>query len=269
MKGKMMNRQSIPAFAKLFFAMQLLSIAALAQMPALSPLPGTASLSQAANPTQFTFVLAGDNRPAHSGDPQSAVPGNIFCAGQKMEPPAGFVLVTGDTIPGKDPQHPKRMHDQYKEFLGIAARAGVPVFNAPGNHEMDDSNETPSKTMKDLYRKYMAGTYGAFSYETGVAIAECAIRPGHVLSVEVLHGLGWRLVAVIHFMIARRVEVRNAGAGGDAQKFLVLIVHALGVLRVFSGDGIPGPEHEGRGRIHSLYSAEDVSRNGGLRIAGV
>ena len=166
-----MNRQSIPAFAKLFFAMQLLSIAALAQMPALSPLPGTGSLSQAANPTQFTFVLAGDNRPAHSSDPQSAVPGNIFCAVQRMNPPAAFVLWTGDTISGKDPQHPKRMHDQYKEFLGIAARAGVPVFNAPGNHEMDDSKETPSKTMKDLYRKYMAGTYGAFNYGNSRFIA--------------------------------------------------------------------------------------------------
>jgi 3',5'-cyclic AMP phosphodiesterase CpdA len=81
-----------------------------------------------------------------------------------MNPPAAFVLWTGDTISGKDPQHPKRMHDQYKEFLGIAARAGVPVFNAPGNHEMDDSKETPSQAMNDLYRKYMAGTYGAFSY---------------------------------------------------------------------------------------------------------
>jgi len=151
--------------------MQLLSIAALAQMPALSPLPGTGSLSQAANPTQFTFVLAGDNRPAHSSDPQSAVPGNIFCAVQRMNPPAAFVLWTGDTISGKDPQHPKRMHDQYKEFLGIAARAGVPVFNAPGNHEMDDSKETPSKTMKDLYRKYMAGTYGAFNYGNSRFIA--------------------------------------------------------------------------------------------------
>lgn len=159
-----MDRQSIPSFAKLFFAVQFLSMAALAQMPALSPLPGTGSLSQAANSTQFAFVLAGDNRPAHSGDPQSAIPGNIFCAVQRMNPPAAFVLWTGDTISGKDPQHPKRMHDQYKEFLGIAARAGVPVFNAPGNHEMDDSKETPSKTMKDLYRKYMAGTYGAFSY---------------------------------------------------------------------------------------------------------
>lgn len=159
-----MDRQSIPSFAKLFFTVQFLSMAALAQMPALSPLPGTGSVSQAANPTQFTFVLAGDNRPAHSSDPQSAVPGNIFCAVQRMNPPAAFVLWTGDTISGKDPQHPKRMHDQYKEFLGIAARAGVPVFNAPGNHEMDDSTETPSKSMKDLYRKYMAGTYGAFSF---------------------------------------------------------------------------------------------------------
>jgi 3',5'-cyclic AMP phosphodiesterase CpdA len=164
MKGKMMDRQTIPAFAKLLFTVQLLSIAAVAQMPALSQLPQTPALSQPANPTQFTFVLAGDNRPAHSRDPQSAVPGNIFCAVQRMNPPAAFVLWTGDTISGKDPQHPKRMHDQYKEFLGIAARAGVPVFNAPGNHEMDDSKETPSKTMKDLYKKYMAGTYGAFSY---------------------------------------------------------------------------------------------------------
>src|ERR1700739_904498 len=63
------------------------------------------------------------------------------------------------------------MHDQYKEFLGIAPRAGVPVFNAPGNHEMDDSTETPSQTMKDLYRKYMAGTYGAFSYGNSRFIA--------------------------------------------------------------------------------------------------
>src|SRR4051794_20442067 len=160
----MMDWQSVSAFAKLFFAVQFLSIAALAQMPALSPLPGTGSLSQPTISTQFIFVLAGDNRPAHSSDPQSAVPGNIFCAVQRMNPPAAFVLWTGDTISGKDPQHPKRMHDQYKEFLGIATRAGVPVFNAPGNHEMDDSTETPSKVMKDLYRKYMAGTYGAFSY---------------------------------------------------------------------------------------------------------
>ena len=166
-----MDRQSIRACAKLFFAVQFFSIAALAQMPALSPLPGTGSLLQAANPAQFTFVLAGDNRPAHSSDPQSAVPGNIFCAVQRMNPAAAFVLWTGDTISGKDPQHPKRMHDQYKEFLGIAARAGVPVFNAPGNHEMDDSKETPSKTMKDLYRKYMAGTYGAFNYGNSRFIA--------------------------------------------------------------------------------------------------
>src|SRR5215475_10228419 len=105
--------------------------------------------------------------------------------------------------------------------------------------------------------------------ETGIAIAERAVRSGHVLSVEVLHGLRWRLLAVIHFMVARRVENRNAGAGSDAQKFLVLVVDALGMLRGFPGDGISGPEDEGRGRIHFLYSAEDVSRNSGLRIAGV
>src|SRR5215471_7735436 len=105
--------------------------------------------------------------------------------------------------------------------------------------------------------------------ETGIAIAERAIGSGHVLSVEVLHGLRWRLLAVIHFMVARRVENRNAGAGGDAQKFLVLVVDALGMLWGLPGDGISGPEHEGRGRIHSLYCTEDIAGNGRLGIARV
>src|SRR5437588_10664561 len=99
----MMNRQSL-AFSTLFLfcSLQFFCTAATAQMPALSPLPGTGSLSQPADGSKFVFILAGDNRPAHSGDPQSAVPGNIFCAVQRMNPPAAFVLWTGDTISGKD-----------------------------------------------------------------------------------------------------------------------------------------------------------------------
>ena len=108
-----------------------------AQMPELSPLPGTGSLSQPSNPAQFTFVLAGDNRPAHRQCAQPPTPGKIFSAVQQMQnPSAAFVLWTGDTISGKQPDKPKRMRDQYREFLGIAKTAGVPVFNAPGNHEI-------------------------------------------------------------------------------------------------------------------------------------
>src|SRR5215468_11077728 len=104
-----MNRQNTSALTNLFlfFLFQLFCAAALAQMPALSPLPGTGSLSQPTDASKFVFVLAGDNRPAHSGDTQSAVPGNIFCAVQRMNPPAAFVLWTGDTISGKAPEHPR------------------------------------------------------------------------------------------------------------------------------------------------------------------
>jgi hypothetical protein len=168
MKGKMMNRQKT---LFLFFTFQFCYAVALAQMPALSPLPETGSLSKPSDPDKFTFVLAGDNRPLHSTCPQPSTPGKIFSAVRQMSPAAAFVLWTGDTISGKDPQHPKIIQKQYTDFLKIAATANVPVFNAPGNHEMDDANEVPSKPMKALYRKNMAGTYGAFTYGNSRFIA--------------------------------------------------------------------------------------------------
>lgn len=152
-------------------AMLFCAIPGFAQLPALSPLPGTGSLSTPANPAQFTFVLAGDNRPAHKKCSQPPTPGKIFSAVKQMSPPAAFVLWTGDTISGKEPDKPKRMREQYEEFLGIATTAGVPVFNAPGNHEMDDENNAPSKAMQKLYEKYMAQTYGAFTYGNSRFIA--------------------------------------------------------------------------------------------------
>jgi 3',5'-cyclic AMP phosphodiesterase CpdA len=171
MKGNLVNRQSpILANLFLFFSFQFCCTAALAQMPLLSPLPKTGSLSKPADETKFVFVVAGDNRPAHSSCPQPPTPGKIFAAVKAMSPAAAFVLWTGDTISGKDPKN-KLIHDQYKEFLDIAATAGVPVFNAPGNHEMDDDKNVPSSEMKALYRKYMAGTYGGFNYGNSRFIA--------------------------------------------------------------------------------------------------
>jgi hypothetical protein len=93
-----------------------------------------------------------------------------------LNPPAAFVLWTGDTISGKA-KHPKDSKDaqeiaaEYAEFLGIAQTAGVPVFNAPGNHEMDDHSNAPSDAMKKLYETNMAGTYGAFTYGNSRLIA--------------------------------------------------------------------------------------------------
>ena len=155
----------------LMLAPPLLAVASFGQMPKLGPLPGTGSLSAPANPSQFTFVLAGDNRPAHRTCPQPPTPGKIFAAVKEMNPAAAFVLWTGDTIAGKQPDKPKRMRKQYEEFLGIAATAGVPVFNAPGNHEMNDKENCPSKKMRKLYEENMSQTFGAFTYGNSRFIA--------------------------------------------------------------------------------------------------
>lgn len=159
----------------LLFSAQF-SAAAFGQMPALSPLPQTGTLSPPANPSQFTFVISGDNRPAEKGCKQPPTPGKIFAAVNAMIPKAAFVLWTGDTISGKA-KHPKDSKDaaqvvaEYTEFLGIAKTAGVPVFNAPGNHEMDDHDNKPSDAMKALYEKNMAQSYGAFTYGNSRFIA--------------------------------------------------------------------------------------------------
>lgn len=88
-----------------------------------------------------------------------------------MDPAPAFALWTGDTISGKQPDKPERIHEEYQEFLEIAATAGVPVFNAPGNHELDDKNNVPSEDMKALYEKHMAEPYGAFNYGNSRFIA--------------------------------------------------------------------------------------------------
>jgi hypothetical protein len=152
-------------------AFHICAITAAAQMPPLAALPGTGTVSKPVNKGQFTFVIAGDNRPAHKNCPQPPTPGKIFSAIQQMNPPAAFVLWTGDTISGKESDKPKRIREEYKEFLGIAKTGGVPVFNAPGNHELDDESNVPSKAMKKLYQQSMAGTYGAFTYGNSRFIA--------------------------------------------------------------------------------------------------
>jgi len=139
------------------------------QMPLLSPLPKTGQLAKPADPAKFSFILAGDNRPAHKSCAQPPTPGKIFAAVQEMKP--DFVIWSGDTISGKQPDKPKRIHQQYREFLEIARTGGVPVFNAPGNHELDDENNAPSDVMKKLYIEDMGATYGAFSYGNSRFIA--------------------------------------------------------------------------------------------------
>jgi hypothetical protein len=148
-------------------------------MPELTSLPGTGKL--VSNPASdcFVFVVAGDNRPKHKTDGPTKTTSQIFTAAQKANPSLAsckdarpvLVFWTGDSIYGKDPDDESTVKSEYDAFLSIAKQAGVPVFNAPGNHEMDDEKDVPNASMHKFYKKFMGEPYGAFSYGNSRFIA--------------------------------------------------------------------------------------------------
>jgi Calcineurin-like phosphoesterase len=158
------------------------------QFPKLSPVPGTGELID--NPTtRFTFVAAGDNRPSGGKIKQPKTLSHILKNLKRYNP--SFVLWSGDTIGGfreaGKPMHRGHLIKQYEKFFAVVAEAGVPVFNSPGNHEMDrvdkvkdgkkkETTETPDKRMEKLYLEMMkypkgAPPYGAFNYGNSRFIA--------------------------------------------------------------------------------------------------
>jgi hypothetical protein len=144
-----------------------------AGFPLLPPVPKTGQLQNQPGATKFCFIAAGDNRPAEETLPQPEVLTQIFNDAQRFKP--AFFLWCGDIIYGHE-DHRKKLEKQYKEFFGIAVLAKAPVFNSPGNHEMDkvtktstEKIETPDKKLQDYYLEFMkfpakAPPYGAFDY---------------------------------------------------------------------------------------------------------
>ena len=172
------------ALAGIFAAILIQPLPALADkkpgFPALPPVPKTPQLTNDHKATKFCFIVAGDNRPAAEDSPQPKVLSQIFHDAQRFKP--AFFLWSGDIIYGHEDHH-KKLEKQYKEFFGIARLAKVPVFNSPGNHEMDkvtktstEKIETPDKKLQDYYLEFMkfpskAPPYGAFDYGNSRFIA--------------------------------------------------------------------------------------------------
>jgi calcineurin-like phosphoesterase family protein len=183
------NPRSLPTmkpslvFASIFVAM-LLGRTAQAQtgtgFPPLPSIPLTPPLQNQPNATHFWFIVAGDNRPAKASLPQPQTPSQIFTDAQRFKP--AFFLWSGDTIYGHKVDR-KTLQRQYQEFFKIAHLAKVPVFNSPGNHEMDTSTETangwaeaPDPRLESIYLEMMqfpknAPPYGAFDYGNSRFIA--------------------------------------------------------------------------------------------------
>lgn len=119
--------------------------------------------------TKFTFAVFGDNQ----GDASAVkVVTRIFQAVHDYQPQPAFAFGLGDIVEGKDPdQSDAYIKKKFQDYLDLAKTAGVPVFNAPGNHEMDDRHDIPSERMHKLYEDTVAPTYGAFDYGNAHFIA--------------------------------------------------------------------------------------------------
>lgn len=136
-----------------------------APMPVLPPLPTTGTLTPSSSITDFTFIVAGDNRPATQTATPSAITGPMITDMMQYKP--AFILWTGDAIAGKDPGNAGLMKLEYQAFLGLlnTKAPGVPVFFSPGNHEMNAAGNAPCPAMQTLYQQNMVTElYGAFTY---------------------------------------------------------------------------------------------------------
>jgi len=142
--------------------------------PATQLRNGAARLKANASATKFTFVVAGDNRPAHASDPLTQPLLDLI--GRVAASRPAFVVWNGDTVYGKKDVGTAA---QYRQFLTAMRKLPVPVFNAPGNHEMVVQTNIPcgsaaslwnaelpdySGSMAAQYAKSMGAPYGMFRY---------------------------------------------------------------------------------------------------------
>jgi len=134
----------------------------------LTPIQGTPALQNQAT-SDFQFLVCGDSRPDAGNDPLPAQLPEILTAAQKLKP--AFIIFVGDTIYGWNPTSENQIAGQYRLFCNLMAKAKVPVFNCPGNHEMGDQNDRPNATMAAFYSKYMSAPYGSFTYGNSTFIA--------------------------------------------------------------------------------------------------
>jgi hypothetical protein len=144
-----------------------IAAAAHAQMPPAKQLPtGAAPLNPSSASTKFTFVVAGDNRPAKATYPLTQ-PLLDIVAHLAAQPPA-FVVWDGDTVFGKKETG---IAGQYTEFLAAMRKLPAPLFNAPGNHELVVQTNIPCGTSADPWNAELPDWSGSMAATYGAAMA--------------------------------------------------------------------------------------------------
>jgi hypothetical protein len=132
----------------------------------------------------FVFVVAGDNRPTTHGAPYPRVFDTILSEVRLIHP--DLVLWTGDTVYGYGDRDRAELANEYALFLKKAAHADVPIFNAPGNHEIHP-DVTPCDKLnvcEDEFKAHFGDLYGSFDYRGVHFIALDTEEIGHTVKVD-------------------------------------------------------------------------------------
>lgn len=132
----------------------------------------------------FVFVVTGDSRPTTHGAPFPRVLDTILDEVRLIRP--DLVLWTGDTVYGYGDKDGAELAAEYATFVKKAARADVPIFNAPGNHEIHP-NITPCdkpNVCEDAFKAIFGGLYGSFDYRGVHFIAIDTEEIGHQVMVD-------------------------------------------------------------------------------------
>src|ERR1051326_6074479 len=147
----------------------------LATLPTLTQLhTGAPALGNGAGVSKFTFFVAGDNRPDKGDGPADGFTAVVTEMQMASAQPV-FVFWGGDTIKGKSSSDAKK---QYPIALKVFAKLNVPVFNTPGNHELNkkgsgacnDALDSSGKLLAD-YTSLMGPPYGVFQYGNSAFIS--------------------------------------------------------------------------------------------------
>jgi len=119
----------------------------------MGPRPG-------ALPADLVFVVAGDNRPTGRNAPLPRVTRTIFSEIGLIRP--DFVLWTGDIVYGYG-DSPAELAAEYERFASLVTAADVPVFDAPGNHEIHHREEPcEDRAAERAFTRRFGSLYGSF-----------------------------------------------------------------------------------------------------------
>lgn len=130
-------------------------------MPSERPLrPITSTIAPALDSeARFSFVVMGDGRPTLPRMPYPELSVRAMREIGLLRP--AFVLYTGDSIWGFDDTR-QELLNELDRFRAFTEGAGVPVYNVPGNHEMQSEPEVIRLVEdwgQDLYGSFDVGRY--------------------------------------------------------------------------------------------------------------